>query len=79
MNTQANRRALGKRPHSSPVIAPPIFKKRRDNNATAPTMNKPRLAITCGIPALPPGLQCQRDNGESALLGSFDNHQGDLA
>ena len=42
--TQVSMRALGKRPHNTPVIAPPTFPKRRDKNATAPTTNKPQIA-----------------------------------
>jgi len=43
-NTQDSMNALGKRPHNTPVIAPPTFPKRRDNNATAPTTNRPQVA-----------------------------------
>jgi hypothetical protein len=42
--TQVSMSTLGKRPHNTPVIAPPTFPKRRDNNATAPTTNKPQIA-----------------------------------
>lgn len=43
-NTQVSMSTLGKRPHSSPKIAPPSLPKRRDKNAMMATTTKPQIA-----------------------------------